>query len=172
MLSRLLHLLNNQVCSGFKKTTSFLYPFYCFRFFNFELPARSKASRFIWLRQCSLRCLLENKFSSTIFRSRSSQSVLKNSLFRIFRDVVYCSVINVRFCFVVVFRDSHIRLSHLSSLVNNFFNLFFTVLFDSFVSRDSFVRITPLQIKVNTFFQNILLYSYKYNLHEKTGIFL
>ena len=76
-------------------------------------------------------------------------SVLNNSLFRIFRDVVYCSVINVLRC---CSRDSSFRLSHLSSLVNNFFNLFFTVLCDSFVSRDSFVRISPLQLKVNTFF--------------------
>ena len=91
-------------------------------------------------------------------------SVLNNSLFRIFRDVVYCSVINVLRC---CSRDSFIRLSHLSSLVNNFFNLFFTVLFDSFVSRDSFVRISPLQVKVNTFFSLFLLFLFKYNLPKK-----
>ena len=86
-------------------------------------------------------------------------SVLNNSLFRIFRDVVYCSVINVLRC---CSRDSFIRLSHLSSLVNNFFNLFFTVLFDSFVSRDSFVRITLVPTFVNTLFPK-KLYRISYN---------
>ena len=76
-------------------------------------------------------------------------SVLNNSLFRIFRDVVYCSVINVLCCRS---RDSHVRLTHLFSLVNNFFNLFCTVLFDSFVSRDSFVRLSHPFSFVNDFF--------------------
>ena len=82
----LLHQSNNQVCSGIKKTTSFLYPFYCFRFDIF-------------------------------------MSVLNNSLFRIFRDVVYCLIIKV----LCRFRDSHVIISHLLSLVNNFFNLFSVV---------------------------------------------
>ena len=87
-------------------------------------------------------------------------SVLNNSLFRIFRDVVYCSVINVLRC---CSRDSSFRLSHLLSLVNNFFNLFFTVLCDPFVSRDSFVRISPVQRKVNTFFNIFFMFFQKYN---------
>ena len=80
-------------------------------------------------------------------------SVLNNSLFRIFRDVVYCLIIKV----LCRFRDSHVIISHLLSLVNNFFKFIFAVLFDLFVSRDSFVRITPLEIKVNTFFDLFFL---------------
>ena len=62
------------------------------------------------------------------------------------------SIVQLSRFFVVVFRDSHIRLSHLSSLVNNFFYFFQTVLFDSFVSRDSFVRLTQSFSFVNNFF--------------------
>ena len=84
----LLHQSNNQVCSGIKKTTSFLYPFYCFRFDIF-------------------------------------MSVLNNSLFRIFRDVVYCLIIKVLCrCFLC---DSDVILAHLFSLVNNFFKFIFAV---------------------------------------------
>ena len=131
MFNQLLHWINNQVCSGIKKTTSFLYPFYCFIGCIFLI--------LFWI----ILCL---EFSGML-------SIVQLSMF-----------------FVVVFRDSHIRLSHLSSLVNNFFNLFFTVLYDSFVSRDSFVRISPLPTNVNTIFQLFLMFLSKYN-SKKTGGF-
>ena len=86
--NRLLHRSNNQVCSGIKKTTSFLYPFYCFRFDIF------------------------------------SMSVLNNSLFRIFRDVVYCLIIKVLFVFCCLSRVSLVIITFVFHNVKRFFEIF------------------------------------------------
>ena len=56
------------------------------------------------------------------------------SLKRIFRVVVYCSVIKV-LCVCVVISDSYIRIAPLFLFVNTFFNffrLFFKVFFEAF----------------------------------------
>ena len=88
MLSRLLHLLNNQVCSGIKKTTSFLYPFYCFiGLYHFD-------------------------------------TVLNNSLFRIFRDVVYCLIIKVLFICCCLSRVSLVIITFVFHNVKRFFEIF------------------------------------------------
>ena len=49
-------------------------------------------------------------------------------------------------------RDSYIRLSQLSSFVNNFFKLFFAVVFVISLSLDSSVRLPYLSFLVNNFF--------------------
>ena len=86
--NRLLHRSNNQVRSRIKKTTSFLYPFYCFWF-------------------TSLRCF-----------------VLNNSLFRIFRDVVYCLIIKVLFVFCCLSRVSLVIITFVFHNVKQFFEIF------------------------------------------------
>ena len=49
-------------------------------------------------------------------------------------------------------RDSYIRLSQLSSFVNNFFKLFFAVVFVISLSLDSPIRLPYLSFLVNTIF--------------------
>ena len=71
------------------------------------------------------------------------------------------------FFVVVVFRDSHIRISHAVSFVNNFFKFILNCFVSTFVSRDSFVRITPVHSKVNTFFSLFSMFLFKNNFARK-----
>ena len=59
-------------------------------------------------------------------------------------------------------RDSYIRLSQLSSFVNNFFKLFFAVVFVISLSLDSSIRLPYLSFPVNNFFNFFYLFIFLY----------
>ena len=102
MSNQLLHWINNQVCSGIKKTTSFLIPF-------------------------------------TVFGLYLNDTVLNNSLFRIFRDVVYCLIIKVLFCFLLT-RSSQLNHNIMSLLsCQHFFKKFFNFFSDTRFSLFSII---------------------------------
>ena len=61
--------------------------------------------------------------------------------------------------FCCLIRDSHINISYVFSLVNNFFNLFLSSILKCFQHlSDNFYRISCLQIFVNTFLIKTLIF--------------
>ena len=161
--NRLLHRSNNQVCSGIKKTTSFLYPFYCFIGLHlFQM--------LFWIILClefsGMLSIVQLSMFFVVFATAMLEYHIFCRLSTTFLIFFCRSTLQSRdLC------DSHIRLTQLFSFVNNFFHFFYRLMSQPRALRDSFVRIPLQSSNVNTIFQIFVLFQNPYNLYIKTGIF-